>query len=158
MALYFAYGSNLSSARVRQADRAPSARLVGAASLSSHTLTWCKRGADGSGKCTLARTESRADGVWGVLWEIDDADVARLDAIEGAGYERVEVTITTGNQKMSAFTYLARSTHVDPALRPASWYRDLVIAGAREHGLPAAWIRRLESQPVDHAPEPSPGG
>ena len=154
MPLYFAYGSNLSSARVRQADRAPSARLVGVASLSSHTLTWCKRGADGTGKCTLAHSGNRADGVWGVLWEIDDGDVARLDAIEGPGYERVEVTITTGNQKMSAFTYLAHSTHVDSTLRPAGWYRDLVIAGAREHGLPAAWIRRLEAQPVGDEPSP----
>ena len=144
MPLYFAYGSNLSSARVRQADRAPSARLVGTASVSGHTLIWCKRGADGSGKCTLARSENRGDGVWGVLWEIDDADVARLDAIEGPGYERVEVTITTGNQKMLALTYIARATHLDPSLEPAPWYRALVVAGAREHGLPAAWIRRLE--------------
>jgi len=144
MPLYFAYGSNLSTARLRQADRAPSARVVGAATLSGHTLAWHKRGADGSGKCTLCATGSRADGVWGVVWEIDDADVATLDAAEGPGYERVELTVTTGNQKMNVFSYIARATHVDRELEPAGWYRATVVAGAREHGLPASWIRLLE--------------
>jgi hypothetical protein len=27
------------------------------------------------------------------------------------------------------------------------WYRALVLAGAREHGLPAAWIELLERLP-----------
>ena len=147
MPLYFAYGSNLSSERIHQPDRAPSARRVGTGSLSGHVLAWHKRGADGSGKCTVCRTGSRADGVWGVVWEVDVEDVARLDAIEGPGYERVEVEVTTANQKMSAFTYLARASHLDPNLHPADWYRALVVAGAREHGLPASWIRVLEGAP-----------
>ena len=138
MPLYFAYGSNLSTARMRQADRAPSARRLGIASLSGHVLAWHKRGADGSGKCTICGTGNRSDGVWGVLWEIEASEVASLDAVEGPGYERVEVEVTTANQKMRAFTYLARETHLDPALRPADWYRTLVIAGAREQGLPAS--------------------
>jgi gamma-glutamylcyclotransferase (GGCT)/AIG2-like uncharacterized protein YtfP len=145
MPLYFAYGSNLSTTRLCQSGRAPSARVVGSASLSGHALAWHKRGADGTGKCTICATGRRADGVWGVLWELDDRDVATLDAAEGPGYERIEVVVTTGNQKMNAFTYLARSTHIDVALAPAAWYRELVIAGAREHGLPEAWIRRLTS-------------
>ena len=144
MPLYFAYGSNLSTARLRQADRAPSARRIGTASLSGHVLAWHKRGADGSGKCTICATGSRADGVWGVLWEIEEVEMARLDAVEGPGYERVEVVVTTANQKMTAFTYLARESHIDPTLRPDTAYHALVVAGAREHGLPAAWIRVLE--------------
>jgi hypothetical protein len=151
MPLYFAYGSNLVSERIRRPDRAPSARAVGTASLSGHVLAWHKRGADGSGKCTVCRTESRADGVWGVLWEIDAADVARLDAVEGHGYERIEVEVSSANQKMKAFTYLARASHIDAALRPADWYRALVVAGAREHGLPASWIRVLEGRSAETA-------
>ena len=153
MPLYFAYGSNLSTARLQAEDRAPSARRVGTASLSRHKLAWNKRGADGSGKCTLCPTESRADGVWGVLWEIDAADVARLDQAEGPGYERVEVVVVTANQAMSAFTYRARVSHLDDSLRPARWYRDLVVAGSREHGLPAAWVRALETVPIEGSVE-----
>jgi hypothetical protein len=48
---------------------------------------------------------------------------------------------------MNAFTYIARTSHVDATLRPADWYREVVVAGAREHGLPAAWIRWLEGGP-----------
>lgn len=157
MPLYFAYGSNLSTARIRQADRAPSASRVGTASLSGHVLAWHKRGADGSGKCTICATGNRSDGVWGVVWEIEAADVARLDAIEGPGYERIEVEVATANQKMSAFTYLARHSQVDATLLPADWYRALVLAGAREHGLPASWIRALEGEPTCRGPG-SPSG
>jgi hypothetical protein len=82
--------------------------------------------------------------VWGVVWEIEPVDVPRLDAVEGPGYERVEVEVTSANQRMSVFTYVARESHLDPALTPADWYRSLVISGAREHGLPASWIRTLE--------------
>ena len=156
MPLYFAYGSNLSSARLRQADRAPSARLVGTASLSKHTLAWHKRGADGSGKCTICVTGNRSDGVWGVLWEVDEDDVARLDTVEGPGYERVEVVVTTANQKMTAFTYLARESHVDATLRPDTAYHALVVAGAREHGLPEAWIRVLEGATESGSSGPTP--
>jgi hypothetical protein len=146
MPLYFAYGSNLSSERLRAPDRAPSARMIGTASLSEHRLAWHKRGADGSGKCTISPTGRRSDGVWGVVWEVSEDEAARLDVVEGPGYQRVELVVTSANQKMDVFTYLARESHVDPALRPAAWYRALVIAGAREHGLPASWIRRLETE------------
>ncbi|HVR28213.1 MAG TPA: gamma-glutamylcyclotransferase family protein [Thermoanaerobaculia bacterium] len=145
MPLYFAYGSNLSSARMALPGRAPLASPVGTAALAGYTLRWCKRGADGSGKCTLVKTGSPADGVWGVVWEVAAEDVARLDVVEGPGYERLELQVTTANQRLDVFTYVARSSHVDPSLEPAEWYRALVLAGAREHGLPAAWIAFLES-------------
>ena len=151
--LYFAYGSNLSSARMREPERAPGARLVGTAALSGHVLEWHKRGADGSGKCTVRRTASRADGVWGVVWEVQDEDVERLDRVEGSGYERVEVEVTTANQRFTVFTYVARPSHVATDLRPSDGYRALVIEGAREQGLPARWIEMLErassAAPVD---------
>ena len=157
MPLYFAYGSNLSSARMRETDRAPSARLVGTATLHGHVLEWHKRGADGTGKCTVRRTESRADGVWGVLWEVELADLARLDAVEGAGYERVKLQVTTGNDRFEVFAYIARSSHCDASLKPADWYREFVLAGAREHGLPARWIAFLENAGRSPDPAMAPG-
>ena len=47
--LYFAYGSNLSSARM--AARVPSARVVARAQLPGHALRFHKVGRDGSAKC-----------------------------------------------------------------------------------------------------------
>jgi hypothetical protein len=36
----------------------------------------------------------------------------------------------------------------DPSLAPSERYRTLLVAGAREHGLPAAWVAFLESLPA----------
>jgi hypothetical protein len=46
----------------------------------------------------------------------------------------------------SAWSYV--SSRVDPALRPARWYLEAVLAGAREQGLPAAWIAALARVPT----------
>ena len=62
--LYFAYGSNLPSARMRR--RVPSAAAQGPAELQGRRLTTDKRGRDGSGKANLR--EDPAATVWGVLW------------------------------------------------------------------------------------------
>ena len=43
-----------------------------------------------------------------------------------------------------AFTYHANPARIDAALRPFDWYKDYVVRGAREHGLPADYIRELE--------------
>jgi len=154
MPLYFAYGSNLSSERMRLPERAPLARRVGTAALTGFVLRWCKRGADGTGKCTVCSTGLRRDAVWGVLWEVDPDDLARLDVVEGPGYERIELQVLSANQRLDVFTYLARPAHLDAALAPTEAYRALVVAGAREHGLPAPWIAFLER---DGAPRPVPG-
>ena len=44
---YFAYGSNMSIARL--SERAPSAEVIGVARLRSHVLRFHKVGTDGSG-------------------------------------------------------------------------------------------------------------
>jgi hypothetical protein len=36
------------------------------------------------------------------------------------------------------------ATDKDASLRPYHWYKALVIAGAREHGLPVSYRSRLE--------------
>ena len=151
MPLYFAYGSNLSSARMRLPERAPLATRVGTAALTGYTLRWCKRGADGSGKCTLVETGSKADGVWGVLWDVATDDLARLDVVEAPGYRRVELQVLSANQSLDVFTYVALPTHVDSRLAPTEAYRALVVGGAREHGLPAHWIAFLERDGVTRA-------
>ena len=48
---YFAYGSNMSSRRLR--ERMPGARAESRAILPCHRLAWHKIGKDGSGKCDI---------------------------------------------------------------------------------------------------------
>ena len=142
---YFAYGSNMSSKRLRA--RTPSARPVGVYTLRGFALRFHKVGKDGSGKCDAFRTGDSADRVVGVLYDLAPADEAHLDRVEGLGWgyrkERVEVEGPGGNIE-SAFTYCA--IRIDTSLRPYSWYLEHVLAGAREAGLPAECVAELERQ------------
>ncbi len=100
--------------------------------------------ADGSGKCDAEFTGQRSDVVWGVVFELDPEEKPALDMAEGlgAGYMEKAVNILTEAGPLTAVTYFAIDK--DASLRPYHWYKALVIAGAREHGLPSSYRSRLE--------------
>jgi gamma-glutamylcyclotransferase (GGCT)/AIG2-like uncharacterized protein YtfP len=139
-ALYFAYGSNLSSRRMR--DRVPGARARGRARLAGFRLVADKPGRDGSAKLDVV--PDPAGCVWGALWELDAADLARLDRYEG-GYARVDVTVDSDAGALAATTYASEVRGAPPGLEPD--YKAFVLEGAREHGLPAEWVAHLASLP-----------
>ena len=115
-------------------------------------------GADGSGKCTLISTGNTATVAYGVLYELPDSDGARLDRAEGVhtgGYIRCSIHLRCLDGDTGAVTYIASDRHVDPACVPFDWYRDLVVAGAIEHGLPAPYIDELARIPA--VPDPNSG-
>lgn len=141
---YFAYGSNMCSARLRQ--RAPSARALAAGRLPNYALRWHKLGRDGSGKCNAAYAgEDSSSVLWGVLFDIACAEKHLLDKAEGLGigYLEREVAVVTEAGTRPALTYVAKPTHIDASLRPHAWYKDYVVRGAREHGLPEAVVAAL---------------
>ena len=147
---YFAYGSNMATSRLRQ--RAPSARPVAVAWLPGHVLRWHKLGRDGSGKCDVCAAGACAeDAVWGVLFDIEQADKPGLDAAEGlgVGYDERMVHVQTDGGQRRAVTYQAKPDRIDPKLRPRQWYKAYVLAGAREHGLPAAYVAQLAAAPAE---------
>jgi ribosomal protein S18 acetylase RimI-like enzyme len=141
---YFAYGSNLLQARLL--ERTPSARRIGRGKLSTFRLCWHKRGfRDGSGKCDAFETGNATDTVWGALFELADTERASLDAAEGLGrgYRDTQVPVETTRGVVTAFSYVATPDALDRTLAPFGWYRDLVVAGARESGLPDRYICTL---------------
>lgn len=140
---YFAYGSNMSTERLR--GRVPSAYARGRGRLLHHALRWHKIGRDGSGKCDVELTGPQ-DAVWGVLFDVAWAEKPALDAAEGLGigYFEKEVRIVTDDDECRALTYHANPDRIDPARRPLDWYKDYVVRGAREHGLPADYVREIE--------------
>ena len=146
--LYFAYGSNMFTPWLCQPARCPSARAVGIAELRGHELRWQKHSKkDGSGKCDIAAASNAS--VLGLLYEIAGNEKAPLDRAEGKGfgYDEIEVEVLSGTKQFRAVTYQA--TNTDPMLKPYTWYRALVVAGAREHGLPGFYIAELETVPAD---------
>ena len=141
MTRYFAYGSNLKLERMR--DRVPSARPAGAARLPGYRIVCDKLGADGSGKANL-RVDAGSC-VWGVVYCLDPAHWPDLDACE-PGYDRREVEVWCDGQALVAHTYTSLHTTEDPV--PFAGYKRLVLEGAREHALPADWLRVLEAWPA----------
>lgn len=139
--LYFAYGSNLLSARLKA--RTPSARVAGRAILPRFELRWHKIGADDTGKCDVVFTDRPGDSVHGVVYVIRRAELKHLDRVEelGTGYYACNVPIQLAGRRRLARTYRAIPT--DPALKPLDWYKRFVVHGAREHKLPEEYIARL---------------
>jgi len=149
---YFGYGSNMLTRRLRA--RVPSADPIGTGRLPGYRLHFHKRSRDGSGKCNIVPVEADAV-VHGVLFELNANEVDALDEAEqrGRGYERRTMQIQGPSSPVEAFAYVAQPAYVDDALLPYDWYRALVLAGAREHDLPAAYVARLEA--VRSYPDPN---
>jgi gamma-glutamylcyclotransferase len=150
--LYFAYGSNMSSSRLRH--RVPSARPLETAILDGHRLAWHKKGADGSGKCDIV-AGCADEVVCGVLYAFDPAHKPRLDHAEGLGrsygLKYVDLRLPGRDEPVTAFTYYA--LRIDPARVPYDWYRDHVLIGALEHALPDHYISRIRSVPTIRDPD-----
>lgn len=148
--LVFAYGSNMLSARIQ--ERCPSAQAVRVARLPGFELAWHKRSTDGSGKCdVVARTPGSA--VFGVVYAVPRSEKAGLDRAEGlgAGYDERAASVWLQDNPMDVVLYVATDT--DAALRPYTWYRELVVAGAREHGLPYDYLRILHTAAAIEDPD-----
>jgi cation transport regulator ChaC len=143
--LYFAYGSNMSLARLRQ--RTPSARRISVGALSGHRLCFHKVShRDGSAKCDALETGLEQDRVWGVVYRIAPEERVLLDQAEGLGqgYQRAWVDLRLqGGEVCRAFLY--RATLIDRRLAPFTWYKQHVLVGARENGLPDDYVRLIEA-------------
>lgn len=143
--LYYAYGSNLWQPRLE--CRLGSVRPVGIGRLGGYALRWHKRSkTDGSGKCDIVPLDGAE--VIGVVYEFNDLKMQILDKFEGAGvgYLRVSVRVDLNGKPTDVVTY--RATAIEEGILPYLWYHQLVVAGARHHALPAAYVENLAMQPT----------
>ncbi len=142
---YFAYGSNMATHRLLQ--RLPGARHIDIGILTRHQLSFRKKDDAGlSAKCDIELTGDAGDEVIGIIYNISNADKQTLDQIEGLGrgYDEKLVEIRTPlGQVLSAVTYYA--IEIDHSLIPYHWYKQHVLRGAIEHGLPVEYISKIES-------------
>ncbi|WP_318764554.1 gamma-glutamylcyclotransferase family protein [Agrobacterium fabrum] len=79
---------------------------------------------------------------------------AKLDKAEGVGngYEHATVTVISDKgRRRKVLTYLAAPDYIDDSLKPYGRYKDFVLAGGREHGLPSEYISEyIESvEPIE---------
>lgn len=148
--LYFAYGSNLRSAQM--ARLCPQHVFLGPACLKDHRLAFTLPDAEWQGGVADI-IESGGDVVWGALYRLTDADLPPLDAYEGFDpqgpaeandYVRRKIrlaSIPPDNLQAEAWTYFVRVPRGHVA--PSAIYRDALIEGALERGLPADYLETM---------------
>ena len=152
---YFAYGSNMHPQRLEQ--RVPSSRALTWARLAHHRLCFHKNGKDGSGKCNVLFTGDARHQVCGVVYRMCAGERHLLDAAEGlgAGYDLTRQTVVCHQgHEHEVFFYVATPTHIDDRLQPFAWYKQLVVDGARAHGLPAHYLAQLREVVAVDDPDP----
>ena len=147
-----AYGSNLHPFRLTQ--RVQSATPIGVVPMPGKRLAFQKRSDDGSGKCLFYESGDTEDMIYGVAYEIDMAEKPILDKLEGLGqgYNEQQVSFPLNGVTCHALVYVAASTHIDTTLVPYTWYKDMVVLGARYHRLPADYIAQIDA--VISIPDP----
>ncbi len=137
----------------RLTDRVQSAKFISVAMLYGHKLKFHKKSICGSAKCDAFSTDDSNDVMYGVVFEIASSEKKALDKKEGlrSGYEEKHVTvISTSGEEYEAVTYYA--TNIDDSLKPCDWYKEHVLRGAQEHGLPDEYIEEIKA--VDSIPDP----
>ncbi|HEU0023830.1 MAG TPA: gamma-glutamylcyclotransferase family protein [Thermoleophilaceae bacterium] len=138
--LLFSYGSNLASEEVSEG-----ARFLGPALLRDHRLALTRRSIRWGGG-VVDVVEAAGECVWGAVYEAPETALVELDRKEGAGfaYRRRAVEVSVEGELRSAVAY--EVIHKEPDAPPATpEYAALVLRGARERGLPEAWLGELES-------------
>jgi len=148
--LYFAYGSNMHSAQMK--ERCPSARFLCRAKLPSHRLAFTLKSIErGCGVADVLYEEGKD--VWGVIYELPEDELRDLDKDEsfrpGQPDEQNKYTRENhylwpeGDAKRAILVTLYRGhPQLDP---PSHEYKKLILEGARHWNLPAEYIRELES-------------
>lgn len=151
---YFAYGSNMLTERLKQ--RISNVQSLGVARAFGRRLCFQKRSSDGSGKCDIPLTNNSSDVVYGVIFDVPESHILKLDEAEGVGhgYERTTINVLPADGVLILATaYLATADAIDSKLVPYDWYHRLIIAGARQHELPPSYISMLES--IESIPDPN---
>ncbi|WP_293868426.1 gamma-glutamylcyclotransferase [uncultured Alsobacter sp.] len=144
MPLYFAYGSNMDRAAMRQ--RCPASRPVGVAKLPRHRFL-----INADGYATVARDPRGT--VLGVVWDLALSDVTALDRYESIGtglYTKINQPVVLPGGAKRALIYVGRSARPG---KPRPGYLEGVLAAARDWGLPDGYLYELEhGEPAPRKP------
>lgn len=139
---YFAYCTLLDETEMHRF--VPTARIGATGRIRGQRVVF-ERHAPGAetGGCNLAPAKGQI--VYGVLYDLSDAEFDRLDAISGVDrglYRRFSVEVETDGGTVAAETYVIPSP--GGSFRPTAEYTRPILAGARVLALPEDYIADLE--------------
>jgi gamma-glutamylcyclotransferase len=143
---YFAYGSNLSTHRMQNRTGPILASRV--ARLKDYRLAF--NNTDTAGVERYANIVPSAGALtWGVAYWCSPQAMAALDqyeCVEEECYSREWVEVETlDGERLQAEVYVGGERFSVEEGRPNDWYLDIILLGAKEHGLPEDYIREIES-------------
>ena len=139
---YFAYGSNLDLPQMKR--RCPSSKLISKGSLSGYRLTF-NIFSSGWGGGVADVIQDQGSKVWGLVFELSDTDLERLDRYEGyhkdwtSLYERWKTVIDTPNGQVSdvwVYTVVEKQKFV----KPTPEYLQIIKDAAMKWNFPKAYL------------------
>lgn len=148
--LYFAYGSNMDAGQMRQ--RCPSAQFVAIAKLPDHRLAFTRHAKDRDcGTCD--GVPEPGQNIWGVVFDLSESDLRRLDESEGYQpgrqlgancYVREQRQVCRdgkGDEPLLVWLYFA-NRQPNPPL-PNAAYKKQLVEGAKFWRLPQEYQVQL---------------
>ena len=140
---YFAYGSNMKLAQMK--SRCTGANKIGNGRLNNYEICFPRKSPSRQGKGVASICEKAGAYVEGVLFELTNSDLNRLDQYEGVPkiYLRKSVTLLINDGRViAAETYVANPMEGAP-FKPSKAYIDAIIEGAIENGLSQDYVEEL---------------
>lgn len=140
--LYFAYAINMDIESL--ASRGVTFEKVINGKARGYRLVFDKPATDGSGHANLQ--DDRGSTVEGVIWEVPDADLARIAVYEDneqGHYRGTDIIVQTSRGELTCLAY--RAAKFRTGLKPAPDYLAAIVRGAEMHRLSSEYITYLKS-------------
>ncbi len=147
---YFAYGSNMPTRylyNVRGVLPAHSEAGV----VENYEVSFMAPGLNSLEPAFTFLTKSESKKAYGVLHHVSKQDLVKVKESEGALYEWATLPVELKNGEVVAAQTLVRLSHGDVGV-PSKRYLQILIEGAREHGLPEVYVKGLLDMPSVYVP------
>ncbi len=126
--MYFAYGSNMDSKRMLERGIKFKSRRLGI--LNGYSLIFNKKASKGDfGYANISLSEG--DFVEGILYEVGEEDIKKLDKYEGYPnhYDRDYITVFSNKIPIESIVYIANPNKIMDGLLPTSEYLSHLLEG-----------------------------
>lgn len=142
MSHYFAYGTNMDPRLMQKA--VPQATPAGHGRLEGYRVEFNVYSDRWQGGAANLEPDRDAH-VWGIVWELGEDDLPKLDTYVGhpTYYRREEVTVETDAGSVDCITY--RVAHQSGYVRPTDPYLNRLRQAIRMQGLPPEALDILEA-------------
>ena len=137
---YFAYGSSLNVDQMR--DRIGEWHLSKRALVRNYRLVFNIYSKKWQGyTANLQATEKFEDVVYGVVYQLTQEQLAKLQAHEGVSPVEIRVELEDGNEISHAKAFVWQTSN--PGREPAAAYRKAMEAGLMDHGYDKSHVDRV---------------